>query len=36
MILRSLVSNKIKNLSELKDGMLIGTSSRRRELQIRD
>ena len=31
----SLVSNKIKNLSELKDGMLIGTSSRRRELQIK-
>ena len=31
----SLVSNKIKNLNELKDGMLIGTSSRRRELQIK-
>ena len=29
------MSNKIKNLNELKDGMLIGTSSRRRELQMK-
>ena len=31
----SLVSNKIKNLNELRNGMLIGTSSRRRELQMK-
>tara|TARA_Y100001970_G_scaffold152699_1_gene186978 strand:+ start:601 stop:1512 length:912 start_codon:yes stop_codon:yes gene_type:complete len=31
----SLVSDKIKNLNELKNGMLIGTSSRRREFQLK-
>ena len=31
----SLVSNKIKNLSELNNSMIIGSSSRRRELQLK-
>tara|TARA_A100001011_G_scaffold13356_1_gene14227 strand:- start:1241 stop:2152 length:912 start_codon:yes stop_codon:yes gene_type:complete len=31
----SIVSNKIKNLSELSNGMIIGSSSRRRELQLK-
>ena len=31
----SIVSNKIKNLSDLSNGMIIGSSSRRRELQLK-
>ena len=30
-----IISEKIKNLSDLKDGVKIGSSSKRRELQIK-